>query len=204
MSYLHENSGTLSLKLSGVVLIAATALVGCSSAQPTGDPGVDRMGRYMLMNEGPEAEVVIGYRHAQNNLGSDWLLLEFAATSPMGQTATIERNRITVRTPAGAIVPLASQQAFGQAFSELRPFLNRADIARDPMDYWPPRKETRPLQFFSDPGTGVVFDEVTVNDFRAVEGRLMFNVPGGVQPGRYVLEIKLEESEVRIPFTLEG
>jgi hypothetical protein len=202
MRYLTKHRATRVLHATGIVLVGA-ALVACSSAQPTGDPGVERMGRYILMNKGPEAEVVIGYRHAQNNLGSDWLLLEFAATSPTGQTATIERDRVTLRTPAGVTVPLATQQAFGSAFSDLRPFLNKAEIARDPMDYWPPRKQVEPLRFFADPGASVVFDEVTVNDFRAVEGRLMFDVPGGVQAGRYVLEIELEESEVRIPFTLE-
>ena len=183
--------------------LAVLTAIGCSSAQPTEDPGVDRLGRYTLISKGPEAEVALGYRHAQNNLGSDWLLLEMAATSPSGQTATFERDRISVRTPAGATIPLATQAEFGADYSKLRPFLNKADIARDPMDYWPPRKRNLPLRFFAAPGTEVVFDEVTVNDFRAVQGRLMFKIPGGVQAGRYVLTIELEESEVRIPFTLE-
>jgi hypothetical protein len=195
--------GTSPLAAVVVATAVALTLIGCSSAQPTGDPGVDRVGRYMLMNKGPEAEFVIGYRHAQNNLGSDWLLLEVAFTSPIGQTATVKRDLVSVRTPTGTTVPLATQKEFGEAFSDLRPFLNAADIARDPMDYWPPRKQTRALQFFADPGTGVVFNEVTVNDFRAFQGRFMFRIPGGVQAGRYVLSVELEESEVEIPFTLE-
>ncbi len=202
MNLLQHAGGTATVAVLAGTLVALTG-VGCSSAQPTDDPGVDRLGQYMLINNGPEAEVAIGYRHAQNNLGSDWLLLEMAATSPSGQTATFERDRISLLTPAGATIPLATQVEFGADYSKLRPFLNKADIARDPMDFWPPRKRTLPLQFFAEPGTGVVFDEISVNDFRAVQGRLMFRVPGGVQPGRYVLSIKLEESEVRIPFTLE-
>ncbi|MGD8440898.1 MAG: hypothetical protein PVG53_10200 [Holophagae bacterium] len=202
MKLLQHAGGTATVAVLVGTLVALTG-VGCSSAQPTDDPGVDRLGQYMLINNGPEAEVAIGYRHAQNNLGSDWVLLEMAATSPSGQTATFERDRISLLTPAGATIPLATQAEFGADYSKLRPFLNKADIARDPMDFWPPRKRILPLQFFAEPGTGVVFDEISVNDFRAVQGRLMFRVPGGVQPGRYVLSIKLEESEVRIPFTLE-
>jgi hypothetical protein len=202
MKLLQHAGGTATVAVLAGTLVALTG-VGCSSAQPTDDPGVDRLGQYMLINNGPEAEVAIGYRHAQNNLGSDWVLLEMAATSPSGQTATFERDRISLLTPAGATIPLATQAEFGADYSKLRPFLNKADIARDPMDFWPPRKRILPLQFFAEPGTGVVFDEISVNDFRAVQGRLMFRVPGGVQPGRYVLSIKLEESEVRIPFTLE-
>jgi hypothetical protein len=198
----HVASSTTVLLLAGALAVLTAA--GCSSAQPTDDPGVDRLGQYTLITKGPEAEVALGYRYAQSNLGADWLLLEVAATSPSGQTATFERDRISVRTPAGATIPLATQAEFGADYSKLRPSLNKADIARDPMDYWPPRKQTIPLRFFAAPGTGVVFDEITVNDFRAVQGRLMFKVPGGVQPGRYVLSMELEESEVRIPFTLEN
>jgi len=179
------------------------ALSGCSSAEPTDDPGVDRMGQYILMSKGPEAEVVIGYRHAQNTLGSEWLLLEAAMTSPPGQTAIVERKNISLRTPGGATIPMATQKEFGEGYASLQGFISAANVARDPMDYWPPRKQTCLLEFFVEPGRGVAYDQVTVNDFRACQGRLMFKIPGGVQAGRYVLTIDLVESEIRIPFTLE-
>ena len=34
-------------------------------------------------------------------------------------------------------------------------------------------------------------------------GPLLFEVPNGIQPGRWVLIIDLEESQPRVPFTLE-
>jgi hypothetical protein len=185
------------------VVVAVISLVGCSSAKPTDDPGVDRMGKYILMNKGPEVEVVVGYRHAQNSLGSEWLLLEIAMTSPVGQTARVLRENVAVRTPAGATIPLATQREFTEDYGTLQPFLRSADVVRDPMDYWPPRKDTCAIRFFVEPGTGVSFDEVTVNDWRACQGRFLFKIPGGVQAGRYVLTIDLEESEIRIPFTFE-
>ena len=161
----------------GLVVVTA-ALIGCSSAQPTGDPGVDRVGRYILISKGPEAEVAVGYRHAENSLGSEWLLLEIAMTSPPGQNAKIERQNVSVRTPAGVSIPLATQEEFGQAYSKLRPFLTAANVARDPMDYWPPRKEPCGIQFFVAPGNGIAFDEVSLNDYRACQGRFFFRVPG--------------------------
>ena len=191
------------LPVLGLLVVALISLVGCSSAKPTDDPGVDRMGKYILMQKGPETEVVVGYRYAQNSLGSDWLLLEVAMTSPPKQTAVIQREKVSVRTPAGATIPLATQREFNQAFGTLQSILRAADVVRDPMDYWPPRKSTCAIRFFVEPGTAVSFDEVTVNDFRACQGRFLFNIPGGVQAGRYVFSIDLEESEVRIPFTLE-
>jgi hypothetical protein len=183
--------------------IIALALLGCSSAQPTDDPGIDRLGRYLLINQGPEAEVAVGYRYAAQNLGSQWLLLEVAVTSPPGQTARIKREAISVTTPTGSTIPLATQREFNEAYSSLQGVLRAADVMRDPMDYWPPRKEDFPMKFFVQPGQGVAFDEFSVNDFRTAQGRFLFEIPGGVQAGRHVLDIDLEESEVRIPFTLE-
>jgi hypothetical protein len=188
----------------GLLAVAAIALVGCSSAEPTDDPGVDRLGEYLRINRGPEAEVVVGYRYAQANLGAEWLLLEIAATSPPGQTARILRDKVSLRTPAGATLPLASQQEFNAAYSSLQAVERAADVVRDPMGYWPPRKEPCAIRFFTEPGRGVSFDEFTVNDFRACEGRFWFRVPGGVQAGRHVLAIDLKESEIRVPFTLDG
>jgi hypothetical protein len=188
------------------ILFAATALglAACSSAVPTDDPGVDRMGKFILMGSGPEAEVVVGYRYAQQNLGSDWLLLEIAATSPPNQSARIERSNVSIKTPTGAVVPLATQSEFNEAYRGLQSSIRASDVVRDPMDYWPPRKQNCGIRFFVAPGAGVSFDEVSVNDFRACQGKFFFNIPGGVQPGRYVLSIDFEESEIRIPIPLEN
>jgi hypothetical protein len=188
----------------GLALVAAMSVVACSSAEPTDDPGVDRMGKYILMNKGPEAEVVVGYRYAQQTLGSDWLLLEIAITSPPKQTARIERVNVSIKTPAGKVVPLATQTEFNEAYRGLQASIRASEVVRDPMDYWPPRKETCAIRFFVAPGDGVSFDEFSVNDFRACQGRFFFNIPGGVQPGRYVLSIDLEESEIKIPIPLEN
>lgn len=187
-----------------LVLVAVMGGLACSSAEPTDDPGVDRMGQYLLMNKGPEAEVVVGYRYAQQTLGAEWLLLEIAMTSPPNQTARILRSNVSIKTPGGKVVPLATQTEFNEAYGGLQSRIRAADVVRDPMDYWPPRKQTCEIRFFTAPGAGVVFDEVTVNDFRACQGRFFFKIPGGVQAGRYVLSIDLEESEISIPIPLEN
>ena len=186
-----------------LVVAAVISLVGCSSAKPTDDPGVDRMGDFMLMNKGSEAETLIGYRYAQQNPGSEWLLLEVAMTSPPNQTATIDRENVSVTTPAGETIPLATQRDVNEAWGVLMPIVNAADVVRDPMNYWQPRKRIFLMRFYVTPGDGVSFNEFSVNDFRVCEGRFLFNIPEGVQAGRYVLAIDLEESEIRIPITFE-
>ncbi len=186
-----------------LVVVGAIGLVGCSSAKPTGDPGVDRVGKYLLMSKTPELEVVIGYRHAQYKIGAPWLLLEVAMTSPTGEVATVERSEVSVETPDGKTIPLATQKEFTKAYSSLQAFIRSADVVRDPMDYWPPRKVTCPIQFFVEPGSTVSFDQVTVSDRSACQGRFLFEIPGGVQPGRYVFKIDSEKNKITIPITFE-
>jgi hypothetical protein len=185
-----------------VLLGAVVAASACSSAVPTETPGVEQLGQYIMRQNGSEADVVVGYKHAAQSLGDEWLLLELAITSPSGESAKFERKNIWVRTPAGVQVPAASQKAFGEAYGSMRNKIAQANVARDPMDYFPPNRLPCDLDLYVAPGEGVAFDQVTVNQRRACEGKLFFYIPGGVQPGKYVLGIDLEEDEIRIPFTL--
>ena len=185
-------------------LLAIFALAGCSTATPTDTPGVDRLGEYLLEQKGPEVDAVLGYRFAASSISDQWLILELAITAPHGQATKIERSDIWVRTPDGTKIPLASQKDFGEAYRDLRATLKKADVVRDPMGYFPPSRTECDLRFFTVPGEQVTYDEVTVDDRRACQGRLFFEIPGGIQPGKWMLGIDLEESEVRIPFQLAG
>ncbi len=194
------------MRLRSFAVFAAVAAValssGCTTATPTDTPGVDQVGEHLLRFRGPDVETVVGFRHAAANLGAEWLMLEVAVSSPPGESAKIERSKIFVRTPKGDQIPLASQEEFGKAYGGLQSFLRQADIVRDPMDYFPPSREQCAVDFFAAPGSRVVYDQVSVNDRRACEGRLFFKIPGGVQSGRWVLGVDLEETTIRVPFTL--
>jgi hypothetical protein len=181
------------------VLVVVSA---CSSAVPTDTPGVERLGKYILREKVSTAEVVLGYKWADNAIGNEWLILELAMTSPRGESAKFERENIWVRTPAGVQVPVASQRAFNEAYSSLRSQISQANVMRDPMDYFPPNRLPCTIDFFVAPGEGVSFDQVSVNDRRACQGKLFFYVPGGTASGRYVLGMDLTEDEIRIPFIL--
>ena len=180
----------------------AVTLVGCSSATPTDTPGVDRMGQYVLKQFGPELWTVLGYRFANSQIGDEWMILEVGLSSPAGQAATVKRENVFLRTPDGNRVSLPSQKDFAEAWGALRPVISKANINRDPLEYFPPSRIECPIQFFVEPGQGVSFDEVTLNHQRGCFGRFFFYVPGGIQEGRWVFAIDQPESEIRIPFDL--
>ena len=185
-----------------VMLGLAVMTVSCSSTVPTDTPGVDELGKYLLRQKGPELWTVLGYKFASQSIGQDWLILEVSLTTPLGATAKVDRNDVWVKTPDGATIPVAAQVLFGEDYGRLRSTISRADLVRDPMDYWPPSREACAVQFFVPPGAGVAYDAVTLNERRACEGKLFFKVPGGIDPGRWTFGIDLEESTVRIPFGL--
>ena len=197
MKLLHNR-----LTAPAVVILTVVAAGGCSSATPTDTPGVDRLGEFILRQKGPEVEAYLGYRFASQSIASDWLILEVALTSPNGQSADVQRDRVYVRTPDGARIPLATQEEFGKEHGRLRSTLQKAAVARDPMDYFNPSRQDCGLRFFASPGAGVVFQELSLNDRRGCQGQLFFRIPGGIQKGRWTFGIELAESDIRIPFTL--
>lgn len=185
-----------------LVGLAAVAVAGCSTAVPTETPGVERLGETVLRYAGPEAEMVASYRYAALNPVEDWLFLDVAFAA-VKDPVEIDRRNISVRTPAGEEIALATQEAFRAAHGELAPKLARADVVGEPLGYFPARVEKK-LELFATPFEGLVFDSFWVSYREVYVGRLYFEVPGGVQPGRWELRVKLEESEIRIPFRLAG
>ncbi len=181
-------------------VIAAT--IGCSSATPTDTPGVDRVGQYILRQYGPELWTVLSYKFANTQIGEEWMILEVGLSAPSGQAATVTRENVFLRTPGGDRIALPSQSQFNEVYGSLRSTIAKANVNRDPLDYFPPDREECAMQFYVTPGGGVSFDEVTVNQYRGCFGRLYINVPGGIQPGRWTFAIDLPESEIRIPFEL--
>jgi hypothetical protein len=184
----------------GVVVLMIT-VAGCRSATPTGTPGVDRVGKTVLRYVGPEVETVLSYRVANLRQGEEWLFLDVAVTGAGRTSVELKREKIAIRTPSGEVVPLATQEEFGQAYSQLAAALARADVASEPVDYFTSRK-SKSLNFLVAPGTGIAFDSVWVNDLEVASGRLCFFIRGGAQAGPYELRIDLQESKVRIPFRL--
>jgi len=118
------------------------------------------------------------------------------------ETTKVTREEIFLLSPSGNRIPIATQKQFNEVWGSLRSVIQQADVNRDPLEYFPPSREECAIRFFVAPGQGVSFDEVTVNFRRGCFGRLFIDVPGGIQAGRWVLGIDLEESEIRIPFEL--
>ena len=187
------------------VAVAVLLAVGCSttSLSPPDTAVVEQLGQAVVRAGSGDVWAVVDYRYAAANAGAEWLILEVAVTAADGRRFKLDRSDVFLRGPSGARYPLPTQQEFSLAYSDLRSAFRNAGVAASPLQaYFPSNRRPCSFQFFAPPGAGITFDTVEINDRRACQARLPFLVPGGVQPGRWVLGIDLEESRLRVPFDL--
>lgn len=189
------------LRLFGVAAAAVSGLlfgaVAAANTAPTAE--FRQVGATAIVYKGPQVDVALSYRFARLNPSGNWLLLDTAMTA----NAPIElpRTAISVRTPSGEIVPLASPEAFNNGYLDLNATIARANVAREPMGYLIPRRGRR-LDFFPERRLGLMFPSAWLDEWHTTYGRLFFQIPDGVRKGNYELLFNFKEGQVAIPFTI--
>ncbi|HEY7512883.1 MAG TPA: hypothetical protein VIC87_00315 [Vicinamibacteria bacterium] len=164
------------------------------------------MGQFVRVAYNNQGFVTLGYQVAQRSVGEEWALLEVGVTmrSP-SKDFTLKREHITLKTPEGTVIPLASQTDFAKA-GYLPALQNRAKVVRDSINYFPVEASRGcALAFFANVGQGgrqIAFDEVELSSTRGCVGRLYFHIPGGIKVGQHWLVVNFGESEVQVPFRI--
>jgi hypothetical protein len=196
--------------LAGALLLAGT---GAAAAQqqvvppkPTVPEIFTLMGQYVRIAYNNQGFATLGYRVAQESVGQEWMLLE-VGLALRGSTPnfTLKREHLSIKTPDGTTIGLASQKEYGEA-GYLRALNNRAKVMRDTINYFPVEAHRAcAIQFFANVGSGgpqLAYDEVELSTDRACLGRLYFHVPGGIKVGQHWLHVNFGESEVQVPFRI--
>jgi hypothetical protein len=170
-------------------------------------PGVSEImtieGNFVRAAYNNEGYAILGYRLANLSLGEKWLMLEFGATVRDGVPAyKLKREALSVDTPDGTNIPLATTEEYRKV--DLRAMLNREKVQRDSINYFPPMASRAcRIGFFAELEAPVMaYDEVELSNTRACLGRLFFQLPNGIQYGQYWLNVKFQNSLVRVPFRI--
>jgi len=160
-------------------------------------------GSYVRAAYNNEGYVILGYQLANNSLGEEWMLLEVGMTVRDGvPNFTLTRDAISIETPDGKTIPLPSTEEYRKG--DTRALQNRGKVIRDSINYFPPSasKGCR-LGFFSDiEDRAMAWDQVELSSQRACVGRLYFPVAGGITYGQHWLNVKFQDSLVRVPFRI--
>jgi hypothetical protein len=194
-------------RICGLVLAALAAAVVATGAQAPRPPElkhVEQLGQALAEYDDGISQAVAAYYYSQRNHDSRWLLVEFGFTSR--QPVDLERDRITLVTPAGDVVPLAAQRAWGEDSARARQLLQEAQPTRHQVSSYFRKQIVSPerLRFFGRPEQGqTVFDSVSASFDRVLLGDLLFESPTGAWArGRHVLVVDIDEGEVALPIDL--
>ena len=208
-----KHTQALALVLVGIVSLGAQAAssVAAQAQEPPKvqipQPGVPQVmtmeGKFVRAAYNNEGYVILGYQVSNRSVGEDWILLEVGMTVRDGvKDYTLKREALSLETPDGTTLPLPSIEEFRKGNTQA--LQNRAKIQRDSINYFPP-KASKPcgIVFFPDlTNRALPRDDIELSDMRACLGRLFFNVPGGIKYGQYWLNVKFEQSLVRVPFRI--
>jgi hypothetical protein len=174
--------------------------------QPTVPEVFTLMGQFVRVAYNNTGFVTLGYRAAQQSVGEEWLLLEVGLTvRSNSKDVTIKREHLSIKTPDGTVIPLATQSDYAKA-GYLRALNTRANVIRDSINYFPV-DVTRgcSIGFFANVGGGgrqLSFDQVDLSTSRGCVGRIFFHVPGGIKVGQHWLIVNFGDGEVQVPFRI--
>lgn len=207
-----KNARALSLIVIGLVtVLAACAPPAVWAQEPPAvklpQPGVPEAftieGKFVRAAYNNEGYVILGYQPANRSIGGEWMLLDVGMTV-LGKTPnyTLKRDAISIETPDGKTIALAtvSEQRSGGTQAVQK----RANMQRDSINYFPRvANQACRIGFFAElDSPAMPFDEVELSSVRACLGRLYFHVPGGITYGQHWLNVKFQNSLVRVPFRI--
>ena len=170
-------------------------------------PGVPQIttleGKFVRVAYNNEGYVILGYQASNRSVGEEWMLLEIGMTV-LNKTPdyVLTRGALSLETPDGKTIPLPSITE--QRDGNVQAIQQRANVQRDVISYFPTRASRAcAILFFPDLGARELpRDIVDISNDRGCLGRLYFRIPGGIAYGQHWLNVKFQNSVVRVPFRI--
>jgi len=130
--------------MAAVAALCTVAGPGAQDQKPVvklPQPGVPEIatleGAFVRAAYNNEGYVILGYKTANMSVGDEWMLLEIGTTVRDGVPAyKLKREDLTLDTPDASKIALATGEEYRKA--DVRALENRANIARDSINYFPP------------------------------------------------------------------
>ncbi len=185
--------------------VAQAQLEDLKKPEPTVPQAFTLQGEFVRMAYNNEGFVTLGYRIADGSVGDEWMLLEMGVTLQNKiRDQKLTREDLTLVTPDGTHISLASQKEFNKA--NLRALDKRATMMRDSINYFPAGvTRVNTMNFFADPSgksRTLAYDQVSLHYQFATVGRIYFHVPGGIKVGQHWLYVQFADSVVQVPFRI--
>lgn len=171
------------------------------------DPQVPQVmtleGKFVRAAYNNEGYAIIGYQVANRSIGDPYMMLDLGVTvRDKTPEFKLKRDALTLDTPDKQGIPLMSHEQYIKG--DMRAIEMRAKVQRDSINYFPTMaNQACRIGFFAEPNSPAMsWDEVSVTNRRACLGRLFFEIPGGIVHGQYFLNVKFEQTLIRVPFRI--
>ncbi len=153
-------------------------------------PNTSDSGRAAVEYEDDTVQVVAAYYYSQRQHDSRWLLIEIGVNSPMPMR--IHRDDITLVTPDGEAIQVASQRLFAEDVRVTRLLQQNARPTRHPISSYFRTQSTDHFHWFVlTAAEGTVTDVLDVDERVAAWGDLYFASPTGAwEAGTYSLVVE--------------
>jgi hypothetical protein len=205
-----NSNRALAVTVIGVMSLCSLRANGDAQEKPVvqipqaGVPQIQTLeGKFVRAAYNNEGYVILGYQASNRSVGEEWMLLEIGMTV-LGKTPEFRmtRDALSLETPDGKTLPMPT--AIEQREGNPRAIIQRASVQRDSINYFPSSAYRGcGIGFFPDLGArGLPQDVVDLSTDRACVGRLFFKIPGGIAYGQHWLNVKFQNSLVRVPFRI--
>jgi len=146
----------------------------------------------------------VNYWWAETHIADELMVLRVAISA--GETSSVVKlDNIRLRTPDGRdIRPMEQAGLHKIYFGKLRMELIQANAWSRPSSRFMTTRQECAAWFVTPPDAPQPrSNSIHPSRSQVCYGPLLFEVPNGIQPGRWVLVIDLEESQPRVPFELK-
>ena len=199
------------LAFAGAVTAAAMFMVSAQAQEKPKvqipDPGVPEImtieGKFVRAAYNNEGYVILGYQVANRSIGEEYMMIDLGTTVRGGvKDYKLTRDKLEVTLPDGKNVPLLTMEEYRAV--NLSAIEARAKVQRDSINYFPPEAhQACRIGFFAQPNSPAMsWSEVELSSRRGCVGRLFFKIPGGIKHGQYFLNVKFEQTLIRVPFRI--
>ena len=199
------------LAFTGAVTAAAMFIVSAHAQEKPKvqipDPGVPEImtieGKFVRAAYNNEGYVILGYQVANRSIGEEYMMIDLGTTVRGGvKDYRLTRDKLEVTLPDGKNVPLLTMEEYRAV--NLSAIEARAKVQRDSINYFPPEAhQACRIGFFAQPNSPAMsWSEVELSSRRGCIGRLFFKIPGGIKHGQYFLNVKFEQTLIRVPFRI--
>ncbi len=167
-------------------------------------PHTKQRGRATVEYKDSAIQVVASYDYSQRNHALRWVLVDLALWTT-SRRLILEREHVTLQTPAGSRMMVADQRRFLEDSSQVAFVRQNAMIWRRQLNiYLSPFAPLERLQFLALPGEGLAVDTALLDKDRVTIGEVFFEMPSGEwETGTYALAINHPLAHAVLPITLE-